>query len=213
MRRVLALCYAEFPQFEIRYKDESKLMKFLNFFVRIFNPGFMTNYITTFGTTVYFPSRKYLLEGQGHLTEVLAHELVHMWDRKSQGAFAYTFKYGSPQWFALLSLLALGAIWALPMLVFLLFLLCALPLPSVGRRNIELDGYTMSMAYHYWTAGQVDPAYITFYADQFVKSGYYFMWPFRKQVEGMLRARLSWVTSGKALKDPNFGKMYMAIKG
>ena len=64
-------------KYKIVYKGDSKFMKFLNFFVRIFNKTFMTGYVTTIGSTIYTPySNKYV----SHSTMI--HELQHLKDSK-----------------------------------------------------------------------------------------------------------------------------------
>lgn len=209
LQRMLDLCVQEEPTFRIRFKSETWWWKVLYYTaIWMFNRRFMTHYATTVGTTVYLPNREYMESGGNKLVGLLAHELVHMKDRREMGRVTYYFKYGSPQIFALLSVLSIFAIWSLPMLVFLSFLLCVLPLPSPGRKELELNGFTMSLAVQYWKDGSVHPAYISEYAKYFLGSEYFFMWPFRSSIESALRARLKQIESGEILKIPLYAKVH-----
>lgn len=69
----------EFPKFKIVEKGSSGLMRFLNFFVKLWNPRFMTNMTTVLGTTVYMP--QYLI-GTDDGYVILRHEAIHMRDFK-----------------------------------------------------------------------------------------------------------------------------------
>jgi len=86
------------PGFKLKFKDESVFMKFLGVLTYPFNQMFMEGFITTIGTTVYFPDRK-SLEGRGDgAASTMAHEFVHMWDSKRQW-LRYNLGYLSPQVF------------------------------------------------------------------------------------------------------------------
>lgn len=74
---------ADIPDFKVRFKDESGLLKFLGLLSYPFNPGFMTHVTTTLGTTVYFPTRTYYEQQVERSFDILTHEYVHMWDRKA----------------------------------------------------------------------------------------------------------------------------------
>jgi hypothetical protein len=65
----------EFPKFQLIEKENSKLMKFLNFFIKLWNPDFMEQYTMVLGYKVYMPlvARDTLV---GY--EILRHEAVHM---------------------------------------------------------------------------------------------------------------------------------------
>ena len=206
LRRMIDLCHAEVPGFALKFKDQSDLMKRLNFFAKIFNPKFMTDYTTTLGTTVYFPSETYLLNGQAAAAEVLAHELVHMVDER--GDWTYKFRYAFPQILAALSLLSILAIWNLWFLLALVFLLALAPLPSPGRRDIELRGYTMSLAVTYWTSKYLTEKDLLWVRDQFVSPAYFYMWPFGHSVMRRLRAKAIDIRSGRILRDPIFMAVY-----
>jgi len=62
-------------KYRIVKKENSRFMKFLNFFVKRFNPIFMDRYVTVLGKTIYAPG--------GCISETtLLHELQHIKDRK-----------------------------------------------------------------------------------------------------------------------------------
>lgn len=84
------------PGFEIRYKDESKLMKTLGHLTRLFNPRFMSDFTTTWGSHVYFPNRAGYAERPSESFITLAHEFVHLFDGKEQG-FKFRLSYAIPQ--------------------------------------------------------------------------------------------------------------------
>jgi len=72
----------EIPGFEIRYKNESKLMKFLGF-ILFFNKHFMTKFTTTLFKKVYFPNRSYVTKNNHRDAYfILRHEAVHLRDAK-----------------------------------------------------------------------------------------------------------------------------------
>lgn len=212
LRAMLLLCQKEIPGFNIQFKEKSLLMKALYYcgFVWLFNPKFLTSYWTTLGKTVYAPTEAGFFANPEGSVDILAHELVHMVDRKKNGFLRHDVRYAVPQAFALLSLLSIGAIWNLWALTFLVFLLALLPLPSPGRKDIEMRGYTMTMAVFYWRYVQ-DPDF-DWYATQFSGPAYYFMWPFHANVVKELKARFSTVKSGSVLLDPTFRAVYDIIK-
>lgn len=97
------------PTFKLAFKDETPWMKVLDFFATPFNPKFMSGYTTTFGKTVYFPSRAYYENSPKSSFTVLAHEFVHMVDSdKSPGWFQ--FSYALPQVLAPIVLAAYTAL-------------------------------------------------------------------------------------------------------
>jgi hypothetical protein len=65
----------EFSKFQLVEKEDSKLMKFLNFFIKLWNPDFMERYTMVLGYKVYMPpGQRNTLQGY----EILRHEAVHM---------------------------------------------------------------------------------------------------------------------------------------
>ena len=74
---------------EITTKESSNLMKLIGWFLAAIqiNKTFMTNYITTIGTTIYFPEN--LLEEitPKRFMEVVVHECVHAVDEHNNKLF------------------------------------------------------------------------------------------------------------------------------
>lgn len=107
------------PGAQVKFKNESWLMKMIGFILSPFNPGFMTDYITTIGYTVYFPTRQYYESAPEASFSILTHEFVHMWDRKQDSLFS--LKYLFPQILlpiplVLFTLFAFDAAWILGLL-------------------------------------------------------------------------------------------------
>lgn len=70
----------ELPGFEIRYKNESRLQKIIGY-ILFFNRRYMTNYTTTIGKKVYFPSREWAANNHPNtIYRILSHEAVHVRD-------------------------------------------------------------------------------------------------------------------------------------
>jgi hypothetical protein len=175
-----------FPDFDVRYKDEEWTSKILAVLVFIFNPRYMQDFTTTRFPDVFFPSRKFVEENYRRAWKILAHEYVHMVDRDLDGWW-FNVRYASPQMWAVLALSALNALWLGPWaLLGLVPLLLALPWPSPGRRDIELRGYTMSMAVNHWRYGDVQNDTKDWMITHFTGASYYFMWPFKQNMHDRL---------------------------
>ena len=167
--------------FDIKYKDESVLMKIISF-ILFMNPGFMTQYITTIGNKIYFPSRGYIERNDSSAIKVLAHEVVHISQGKKYTNLLFGIMYLFPQCLCVLSVLAFFNLW------FLLFLVFLLPFPAPWRKAFEFEGYSMSLFMSYLWLKSVGHRedYIdsrlrflaNYYNEQFIKSYYWFMWPF-----------------------------------
>lgn len=180
------------PKFEVKFKDESRFMKLIDK-VLFFNKVFMTNYITTIGQKVYWPSREKYEGDPSNSFNVLAHEFVHIMDH-IKNPVKFPLSYLFPQILAapgllfvlllpvLVPLIALSLVssWWLLMLLFLLFMA---PLPSPGRKKAEIRGYGMSFRVRMWRYNQVSDWKFERSVKAFTGPNYYFMWPFRKQVE------------------------------
>ena len=184
----------EIPHFTLRSKKDSKLMQLLSVLL-FFNDDFLDRYITTLYPDVYVPELPWTSHSAKSRISILAHEYVHLKDRKRLG-WLFNLLYLSPQVFALL---ALGAFWNLWWLLALLFLL---PLPSPGRAWLEYRGYRMTIAMHWYLTGkQVNAGWLR---DQFIKSNYYWMWPFKKAVERCILKVMEDVESGNFLASQIF---------
>lgn len=160
--RVYNALRAEFPDFELVRKADSRLMHVIDFLLRLATLGrmkkFMTDYTTTIGHVVYIPS-----SWDSKLTlmkaSVLRHERVHMRQRKRLGAWKYELTY---------------LFWPLPMVF------------AAGRRGLEMEAYEETLRAYTdyfgpplgWT-DDVREGTIR----QFMGPNYLWMWPFRKDVE------------------------------
>lgn len=157
---------------KIRFKDESKKMKALNTVMKWFVKDFMTRFTTTWGYTVYFPSRAYVKANPKLATRILAHELVHLLDTKRHGKLIFTLGYLFPQ------ILALG-VFSFPWLGWwaLLFLGFLLPFPAPFRFYYESRGYAVSMMTRLDDRSKPE-LYLPFFTTWI----YYKMYPFKKKV-------------------------------
>ena len=191
----------EYPGFEIKVKEESSLMKAANVVLKLFNPDFMTGYVTTIGKTIYMPRKRF----DDYPWETLAHELVHIDDseRAWGGSKFWGFLYLCPQILAVLVLLApIGALlfgscaWWL-----LLFVLCAAPFPAWWRAKAEMRGYSMSLAARYWFEGDVDKPYKDHVLSKFTGWDYFKMWPFKKAVQSWIDDVVSKLENGSSLME------------
>ena len=74
------------PESEIRSKEYSKMMKFLSKLL-FFNKNFMTNYVTTWYPHIYVPKIPWRVHNDASSIATLAHEWVHLHDRRRLGWF------------------------------------------------------------------------------------------------------------------------------
>lgn len=187
---------------QVKFKDESPFMKLLGK-ILFFNPKFMTNYTTTIGNTVYFANRKWLEENQESAAHVLAHELVHIRDSNEAGSFIFSYTYLFPQCLALLSLLAIFSSWW-----WLLCLAFLAPLPSPFRAYWELRGYAITDATYYKSSGQfTDTAWMS---GQFTSASYFFMWPFKEDIEWRILENRQLIVDGKLSSKIDFADEIIA---
>jgi|ERR1035437_4163522 hypothetical protein len=167
-----------FPNLQIKYKDSSLLMKILGT-ILFFNKSFMTDYTTTIGSTVYFPTESFVNTRPISSSMVLLHELTHLWDSKKISNILFTILYLSPQSLILLALPLLLVSWKIA----LLFLIFAAPIPSYFRMYFERRAYFASL-YVMSKLGKklnFDPELNKnkdYFVEQFKGPFYYFMFPF-----------------------------------
>lgn len=177
-----------FYVFNVKYKDKSLFMKFLAT-ILFFNKDFMKNYITTIGSTIYFPDEKFVKENEYSAMKVLAHEIVHVNQAEKYGNFLFSTLYLFPQCLSVLSLLAILAVFWLPFLWCLLFLIFLAPIPAPWRAKFEFEAYIMSlfithtqMKFGGFPDDKIEIELagesILIEKKQFKESGYWFMWPF-----------------------------------
>lgn len=206
---------SESHKLNIKYKDTSLFMKILSYLL-FFNKDFMTNYVTTIGSTVYFPTRSFVDKYASEAIQTLAHEFVHVKDC-SKNKILFNFRYLFPQILSIFSLLAI-LFFITPYFLFsLLFLLFALPLPSPPRSYYELRGYQMTlyMVYLYLKYLKVDEDAIKLNLEKNIEiiSKYYFAGPAyyymnmggsKKELTGFMNK----ILSGEA---GNHDEMYVTV--
>jgi len=180
-----AVIRSKVPDFKVKYKEESRWQKFLGA-LAFFCPDYMTSVTSTFGSTVYFPSKKFVDESRVRAFKILAHEYVHILDRRKRKVF-FEVLYTLPQLLGLLSVGAiaacfLGAWW----LLWLVALLAFLPLPAYGRMALEARGYAMNIAVNIWRHGSLREETREWIESMFTGWTYYKMWPFKASVREML---------------------------
>lgn len=191
INKVLSEAQKHFPDLKIKFKDESRLMKLLSHII-FFNNKFMTNFTTTIGSTIYFPSKQILNDKKQDAFITLLHELVHIWDSK-QNIF-FKFLYLFPQILVIL-LIPLLFVFSWKIIVPLM-VLSALPIPAYFRMQYEKRAYFISLyvmhnlskKHNYYNS------YIYEYKDKclqnFKNTNYYFMWTFSsldKEFDNMLK--------------------------
>lgn len=170
------------PEFEVRFKDESKFMKIMGK-ILFFNKRFMKNFTTVIGTKVYYPSRERLKTRPTQSFRTLCHEYVHIMDYVKKPV-RFSLSYLFPQILSIFAVLGVFNLW------FLLFLLFLLPFPAPWRAKAEIRGYGMSCKTHEWAGECIDEYFIKFYVKQFTSPSYYYMYPFKKRVEKRIRKYL-----------------------
>jgi hypothetical protein len=93
----------EVPGLKVAFKSESWVQKVVGTLSAPFNPRYLTNVKTTYGKTIYFPTRdSYYKDPTAHI--LLAHEFVHVWDAERDKLFR--LKYVFPQILAVIPLIA-----------------------------------------------------------------------------------------------------------
>jgi len=172
---------------EVRPKSESKLLKVLRPVLELFNKNFWGGFITTIGSTIWYPDGWLEKGTMKSRLETIAHETIHVRQAKKWTFPLFAFLYLFPQSLAVFSLLSFLAIgFGLNWLWCLLFLLCFVPFPAPFRYIFELEAYRVRLIFykHAWTAS---PATTQLAKDGIIKnlskSNYYFTWPFPKMIQ------------------------------
>lgn len=126
---------------KIKFKNESLLMKFLSY-ILFFNKNFMSHYITTINSTVYYPNKQFVEQNKHSAMRVMAHEFVHIKDSK-KFVFLFKFLYLFP--ISLIPLLT-PLFWVISWYwVIGLMLACLTPGCAPFRKYFELRAYRMSL--------------------------------------------------------------------
>lgn len=173
---LVAKAQTYFPNLQIKYKDQSTLMKVIGK-IMFFNPQFMTDYVTTLGNTVYLPNEQYIVNKPEASINVFIHECTHMYDEKRLG-FLYQLAYIFPQILSLVCFLLMFIVTWKIMLPFGLLMLA--PLPAPWRAYFEKRAYFVQMyaGTQLWDADPV--AFGDTYAQWFRTGDYYWMWLFEQ---------------------------------
>ena len=124
------------PTLQIRFKDESRVQRWLGAVLRPFNPSYMTTYTSTFGSTVYFPSREYYANRPKNSVMLLSHEAVHILDSRKNPLW-FILSYLFPQVFALV-LLAVYCTLSWPKMYALLALVGALLVATLAHKSMAI---------------------------------------------------------------------------
>lgn len=171
----------------VKFKDQSKLMVALSK-VLFFKPDFLTETVTVWGDTLYYPSRDWMRQHPEKCWRSMAHGLVHISDMRRWTAPVYVLSYLFPQCLALLALASLYFPWML------LFILALLPWPAPFRKHWEMRACAMTLATELWQDKEIDFSSLS---NHFVSGHYYWCWPFQKAVLADLHG---WASRAKAKK-------------
>lgn len=201
---LVAKAQTYYPNLQIKFKDQDPLMKLVGKLM-FFNPGFMTQFVTTIGETIYWPSKQDLEDTPMASAATMIHECVHIYDEKKDGSIPFKLGYLFPQILALPMLLLLFVLtWKI---VVPLVLLCLLPLPAPFRARSERRAYFVSMRAAYELRG-VDPELSgPHYAKNFKNSSYYWMMPFGEDAKFATEAINIKAGKPASASDPELNKM------
>lgn len=203
---LLATAQQYFPSLQIKYKNKSLLMKFLGILL-FFNKGFMTNYTTTIGSTIYLPNSNFVKLRPVSGAVVFMHELTHLYDQKRIGYFFFMFSYLWPQILVLPAFFLFLISWKIALPVILL--LCA-PLPAYFRMKYEKRAYLSSLYAIQKLGVKLDfkPHLETqskYFIQYFSDNNYYYMWPFGNSVSKHFVQAIKQIQRGeRPFQDPVF---------
>ena len=178
--------------------------------VLFFNHGFMTQYTTTVGETIYFPSQKFVKTYPISSCVVLLHELVHLHDQRRLGKPVFTLSYLFPQILVPICLLLFMLVTWKIMLP--LTILCMAPIPAIFRMHWEKRAY-LSSFYILEVLGRrmkFNPHLRTqenIFLKYFHGPSYYYMWPFHDIDKRFDKARESAVAGERPFEDPVFNML------
>jgi phage pi2 protein 07 len=198
-----------FPKLQVKYKDQSRLMKLMSKFM-IFNPGFMTSYTTTIGNTIYYPNEKFIKCHPVSSSVILLHELVHFYDQKRVGTIPFIFSYMLPQSLIPICLALFFLVsWKIMLPV---MLICLLPIPAFFRMHWEKRAYFSSFYIMQLLGNKMHfnphlESQENIFLKYFHGSSYYYMWPFRDIDKQFDKARLSAGAGQRPFEDPVFNML------
>ncbi len=163
----------EFPEFEIRYKRESKLQRAIHHALRAVTFGGQKVYLTQYYTVLF--GKLWVPDSWDRLPDIdrvilLRHERVHLRQRRRMGDVAMAVVY-------LVPFFPIGLAW--------------------GRARIEWEAYEETLRataefYGHDAAARLKGHLVA----RFVGPDYGWMWPFPKQVEGWIDRALSSIAKG-----------------
>jgi hypothetical protein len=136
------------PGFRVAYKTDSKLMALFGLLLCPFNARFMQEYVTTWGSAIYFPHRDFYVKDPVNTFMVLAHEFVHLSDSQTHGFWKFHLPYVFPQVLALVPLILYGILGSWLSLAILVggYLLACFLLPKTRPLGYALLGSTILLS-------------------------------------------------------------------
>ncbi len=193
-----------FPDLQVKYKDQSALMKFIGTLL-FFNKEFMTQYATTIGSTIYFPTETFTKAHPISSATIFLHELIHINDSKKITKPFFSFLYIFPQVLSILLIPLLFINWkiALPFIIFLA------PFPAYFRMYYEKRAYLASLYCLNMLSKKLSFAINldiqkSDFVSRFKGSTYYFMWPF-SNIDTIFNTAVNDILQGKRpYEDPIF---------
>jgi hypothetical protein len=185
----------QLPSLKIKYKNESLFMRILSF-ILFFNKDFSTKYVTTIGSTIYYPSKQFIEKNELSASIILMHEMIHIYDSKRLSGILFSFLYLFPQILALLSFLGFINPY------FFLFAVCLLPIPALFRSYFEYRAYSISIYASYHMSQKYNYIWsptiaINGYVNNFVNGNYYFMFPFKSYLIKLFYTKLNIIENGE----------------
>ena len=159
---------AEFPDFLLKRKENSRFMKLLDLLLKLITFGqmtkFMVSFTTTIGNTIYVPSTWPVRPPKSKMI-ILRHERIHMRQRRRLGLW-YSISY---------LLFPLPAVWAW----------C--------RMKYEMEAYEESIRamYEYYGTSAFTDRTREVFLGHFTGAEYFWTWPWRKRIERWYDATLA----------------------
>lgn len=130
-------------KFQVVVKEKSLLMKVISYLM-FFNKTFLTDFITTIDDKIYIPQKVLDKFSDEKIAAIICHEVIHIDDSNKMGPL-FKLSYTFPQNLIILSLLGFLGFLNSWMFFFFLFLIFSLPIPSPGRKSLELRAYKVSL--------------------------------------------------------------------
>jgi hypothetical protein len=193
---ILANIQKIYPDVNVQFKNQSTFMQVLGK-ILFFNSSFMTNFVTTIGTTIYYPSQDWINTNPYSASVLLLHELVHIYDQKKESRIVFTILYALPQ---LLFLLFIPLLFIVSWKFALIPLILLSPIPAYFRMYYERRAYMISM-YSCQKLNCVQ-SLPSSYVAYFTGSEYYFMWPFSSGLTEEFTTAQNQILAGQRPNNP-----------